>query len=35
MLRMLYDPALKAGMTATDARPVVHQLATDLIGGES
>jgi hypothetical protein len=26
---------LEAGMTATEARPVAHQLATDLLGGES
>lgn len=32
MLRMLYDPALRPGMTATEARPIVHDLASHLTG---
>ena len=32
MLRMLYDPALRPGMTATEARPIVHDLARRLMG---
>ena len=35
MLRILYNPALKPGMTADQARPIVETLATELLGGES
>lgn len=32
LLRILYDPALRPGMTETQARPVVSDIATGLIG---
>lgn len=35
MLRMLYNPALRPGMTETDARPIVETLARRLLGGDS
>lgn len=35
MLRMLYNPALRPGMTATEARPIVESLAAKLVGGET
>ncbi|MBD1204690.1 MAG: DUF2927 domain-containing protein [Rhodobacteraceae bacterium] len=35
MLKMLYSPALRPGMTETAARPIVESLATRLLGGES
>jgi len=35
MLRILYDPAIRNGMTEAEARPVVEMLATRLMGGES
>lgn len=35
MLRMLYDPALRPGMTEAQARPIVYDLAGRLAGGES
>jgi hypothetical protein len=35
LLRMLYDPALKAGMTENEARPIVQALAERLLGGNS
>lgn len=35
MLKMLYNPALRPGMTQTEARPIVESLATRLLGGES
>jgi hypothetical protein len=35
MLRMLYNPALRPGMTETEARPMVESLASRLLGGES
>jgi hypothetical protein len=35
MLRMLYNPALRPGMTITQARPIVEALATSLRGGAS
>ncbi len=35
MLRMLYNPALRPGMTASEARPIAQQLASELIGGPS
>jgi hypothetical protein len=34
MLRMLYNPRLKPGMTEAEARPIVNSLATELVGGE-
>lgn len=35
MLRMLYNPALRPGMTEAEARPIVESLASRLLGGES
>ncbi len=35
MLRILYDRRLKPGMTASQARPIVTQIANELVGGES
>ncbi|MFN7052469.1 MAG: DUF2927 domain-containing protein, partial [Gemmobacter sp.] len=35
MLKMLYDPALRPGMTAAEARPIVKAIATRLTGGSS
>lgn len=35
MLKMLYNPALRPGMTQTEARPIVESLATRLLGGET
>jgi len=35
MLRILYDPALRNGMTEAEARPIVEMLASRLTGGES
>jgi hypothetical protein len=35
MLRMLYNPALRPGMTETEARPIVQMLASQLVGGGS
>lgn len=35
MLKMLYSPALRPGMTEAEARPIVESLATRLVGGES
>ena len=35
MLRMLYNPALRPGMTEAEARPIVETLARRLIGGDS
>lgn len=35
MLRILYDPALRPGMTETEARPIVEMLASRLLSGES
>lgn len=35
MLRILYDPRLKPGMTEGQARPIVEALATQFTGGES
>ena len=35
MLRILYDPALRPGMTEAEARPIVFDLASRLIGGDS
>jgi hypothetical protein len=35
MLRMLYNPALRPGMTEAQARPIVESLAARLVGGET
>lgn len=35
MLRILYNPALRPGMTEAEARPIVQELATKLMGGGS
>ena len=35
MLRLLYNPALRPGMTEAQARPIVQTLASRLMGGES
>lgn len=35
LLRMLYDPRLRPGMTLDEARPIVRRLAAELIGGDS
>ena len=35
MLRMLYDPRLKPGMTLAEARAIVETIAQELVGGDS
>ena len=35
LLRMLYDPRLRPGMSAAEAAPMVRQIATELVGGPS
>jgi len=35
MLKMLYNPALRPGMSAAEARPIVRELAMRLVGGPS
>lgn len=35
LLKMLYDPRLRPGMSAEEARPIVTQMAVSLTGGES
>lgn len=35
MLRILYNPALRPGMTEAEARPVIERLARELVGGDS
>ncbi len=35
MLRILYNPQLRPGMTESEARPIVESLATRLLGGDS
>ncbi len=35
MLKMLYDPRLRPGMTLAEARPIVEAIAAELTGGES
>ncbi|MGO4907671.1 DUF2927 domain-containing protein [Pseudorhodobacter sp. W20_MBD10_FR17] len=35
MLRMLYDKRLTPGMSITQARPIIDQLAQQLVGGDS
>ncbi|SFE48476.1 DUF2927 domain-containing protein [Roseivivax sediminis] len=32
LLEILYDPRLRAGMTAEEARPIVREIATELVG---
>ncbi len=32
LLQILYDPRLRAGMTADEARPIVQDIATELVG---
>ena len=33
LLRMLYDPRLRPGMTEAEARPIITDIATELTGG--
>ena len=33
MLRMLYDPRLRPGMTEAEARPIVEAIAQEYLGG--
>lgn len=35
MLRILYNPALRPGMTQAEARPIIQSLASALLGGDS
>ncbi|HMO73220.1 MAG TPA: DUF2927 domain-containing protein [Paracoccaceae bacterium] len=35
LLRILYHPSLRPGMTEAEARPIVESLAQSLVGGES
>lgn len=35
MLKILYDPRLRPGMTLAEARPIVATIAAELMGGES
>lgn len=35
LLQMLYDPRLKSGMTAKQARPIVEQIASELMEGSA
>jgi hypothetical protein len=35
MLRMLYDRRLRPGMTVTEARPIVQQIALEMTGGDT
>ena len=35
MLKMLYDPRLKPGMTLGEARPIIEAMAAELMGGAS
>ena len=35
MLRILYNPALRPGMSEAEARPIIYDLATKLVGGGS
>jgi hypothetical protein len=35
LLRMLYDPRLRPGMTEAEARPIAEAIAVELLGGES
>lgn len=35
MLKMLYDPRLKPGMTLTEARPIIDTMAAELLGPQT
>ncbi|MBC58513.1 MAG: hypothetical protein CL814_16470 [Confluentimicrobium sp.] len=35
LLKMLYDPRLRPGMQVAEARPILRQIASELLGGES
>jgi hypothetical protein len=35
MLRLLYNPALRPGMTEEEARPILRELTAQLLGGDS
>ena len=35
LLRILYDPRLRPGMTEAEARPIVQTIAAELMGGDS
>ena len=35
MLKMLYDPRLKAGMTLAEARPIIDTMAAELLGPQT
>jgi hypothetical protein len=35
LLRILYDPRLRPGMTVAEARPIVERIAAELLGGPS
>lgn len=35
LLRVLYDPRLRPGMREREARPIIRQIANELMGGES
>jgi hypothetical protein len=35
MLRMLFDPRLQPGMSLDEARPIIDQMAQELLGGTS
>ncbi len=35
LLRILYDPRLRPGMTPAEARPIVETIAVELLGGEA
>ncbi len=34
LLKMLYDKRLRPGMTEAEARPIVEQIAAELMGGD-
>lgn len=35
LLQMLYDPRMRPGMTAAEARPVAQTIASEILGGQS
>lgn len=35
LLKILYDPRLRPGMTEAEARPVVEQIAVEMLGGDA
>ena len=35
LLRLLYDPRLRPGLTEAEARPIIQTIATELMGGDS